>query len=514
VKFVIAGPGEKAATPDSVLLRSVSWDDWFKFETTYLVIYVDSEGQRHRIGDTKIGKFGLKPAGRGSGEKGVSRSPDPPQTFRVLPESFFSLGQDPSFYETLSDLGVPLREKILTGLRDLAYVQGLLARAQNEEVTKVSLLRDVPLLTVKQQFNRLALGGARLTEYNLKFTLNYVTGKPSVRFEVKPHSVPPTNIHVVVGRNGVGKSTFLNKLGKHYVKKLESGSDSSSDVISNLVSVSFSAFDSFEPFPVPQDRTKGVSYHYVGLKLVGASKDDADRIKGPRAIASEMTKSARNCLRGAKRDRLIRALRLLESDPVFEASGVSDIVAEEISSAEEEEAILEKLGRTFRRLSSGHKIVLLTTTKLVETVSEKSLVLLDEPEAHLHPPLLSAFIRALSDLLVNRNGIAVIATHSPVVLQEVPRDCVWKINRSGDVTSVRRPAIETFGENVGTLTSELFGLEVTATGFHGILLEAARKHAHEGYEEALASVGGQVGAEGRSVLRAMVDILGRQNVGR
>ncbi len=58
----------------------------------------------------------------------------------------------------------------------------------------------------------------------------------------------------------------------------------------------------------------------------------------------------------------------------------------------------------FDRLSSGHAIVLLTITRLVELVEERSLVLIDEPEGgHLHPPLLSAFVRALSDLLVQRN---------------------------------------------------------------------------------------------------------------
>lgn len=112
----------------------------------------------------------------------------------------------------------------------------------------------------------------------------------------------------------------------------------------------------------------------------------------------------------------------------------------------------------FGRLSSGHKIVLLTITRLVETVEERSLVLIDEPETHLHPPLLSAFVRSLSGLLINRNGVAIIATHSPVVLQEVPRSCVWKVRRSGRVTEVERPEIETFGENVGILTREVFGL--------------------------------------------------------
>ncbi|WP_444822831.1 AAA family ATPase, partial [Vibrio parahaemolyticus] len=55
------------------------------------------------------------------------------------------------------------------------------------------------------------------------------------------------------------------------------------------------------------------------------------------------------------------------------------------------------------RMSSGHAIVLFTITRLVDTVGEKSLVLLDEPEGHLHPPLLSAFLRTLSDLLYIKN---------------------------------------------------------------------------------------------------------------
>jgi len=93
----------------------------------------------------------------------------------------------------------------------------------------------------------------------------------------------------------------------------------------------------------------------------------------------------------------------------------------------------------FNRMSSGHAIVLLTITKLVETVEEKTLLLIDEPESHLHPPLLSAFTRALSDLLVNRNGVAIIATHSPVVLQEVPKSCVSILRRTGRITTIEQP---------------------------------------------------------------------------
>ncbi|MDW4572612.1 AAA family ATPase [Microbacterium sp. M3] len=510
MRFVATGwHGGAELTPRTVYLQHVDWDDWFKFATTYSVLYVDRHGERHSIGTTKIGKFGLKPAGRGGGIAGEMRFPGPPDSFTELPATHFSLAQDPSFYETLSQLGSDVRDSVLSGLRDLAYSPSVLERAQHEEVTRVSLLRNVPLLTVQEQYARLAQGGARLTPYNLRYTLSYLKSKPTIGFSVTPNSFPPSNIHVVIGRNGVGKSTFLNNLASFHVKRGAGDPERSlaeDAVVANLVSVSFSAFDAFEPLTSSQDRTKGLTYHYVGLKI----KDDAERIKGPKAIASEMTKSARACLQDTLRGRWVRALRLLESDPIFASVGIADAVEDRPTDAE----FLEELPSLFKRLSSGHKIVLLTVTRLVETVAEKSLVLLDEPEAHLHPPLLSAFVRALSDLLIDRNGLAIIATHSPVVLQEVPRDCVWKFNRVGDLTSVERPLIETFGENVGTLTNEVFALEVTSTGYHQILLEVATEYAGQGYESALAKLDGKLGSEGKAILRAMIDALrARDHVG-
>ena len=141
----------------------------------------------------------------------------------------------------------------------------------------------------------------------------------------------------------------------------------------------------------------------------------------------------------------------------------------------EEEWNDKKVLKLFERLSSGHAIVLLTLTKLVETIEEKTLVLLDEPEGHLHPPLLSAFIRALSDLLIDKNAVAIIATHSPVIVQEVPKNCVWKLSRFGLNAKAERFEIEIFGENIGTLTREIFGLEVAESGFHRLLKKEVDK---------------------------------------
>ena len=133
-------------------------------------------------------------------------------------------------------------------------------------------------------------------------------------------------------------------------------------------------------------------------------------------------------------------------------------------------------------------------------VDENTLVILDEPENYLHPPLLSSFIRALSNLLDNRNGVAIVATHSPVVLQEVPKNCVWQLSRAGSNVKLERPRIETFGENLGELTSEIFGYEVRSSGFHKMLKDVSEQK--ESYEDAAEVFNYELGKEARSILRS------------
>jgi predicted ATPase len=320
---------------------------------------------------------------------------------------------------------------------------------------------------------------------------------------VRPESQPPTNIHVIIGRNGVGKTRLL-QLMAHALVSGESSSDrgefrsddeNEDGHFANLVSVSFSAFDDFEPLPMRRNKAKGLQYAYVGLKWQRDTDGKQRPPKSPEQLSKEFVASVRICRLGARSSRWLRALEMLKADPIFNDANIS-AMTDNPDNAGTDAAL-----NAFRQLSSGHKIVLLTITRLVEVVEERTLVLLDEPEAHLHPPLLSALVRSLSDLMSNRNAVAIIATHSPVVLQEAPRSCVWKIRRSANTMAADRPDIETFGENVGVLTREVFGLEVTQSGFHRLLTEAV---AEDGlYDVVIERFGNQLGDEARAIVRAL-----------
>ncbi|MBI5611767.1 MAG: AAA family ATPase [Gammaproteobacteria bacterium] len=478
------------------------WDDWFTFSTLYVLIVFDQAGVRHDVGGVKIGQFQMQEG---------QRRPDLPSQFDELDERFFSLGQDDSYYEGLNNLGDELRNEVLVGLRDVAVDPQLFDRVLDEQVTKTSLLRSVTPTSVRGQFRRIAQGGARLSRYKFSYEApkEKDNGQPSVTlsFEVVPESNPPTNIQVLIGRNGVGKTYLLNHMTRALVDSEPSPNDAgvfrSMDgdpepgLFANLVSVTFSAFDPFEPLPEQKDRTAGIKYSYVGLKHTGDTTAVIGTPKTPADLTEEFGKSVRSCLQGPKGNRWRKALEVLEADPTFKEAEVVALAGD--SGEGEYEASAAAI---FGKLSSGHKIVLLTITRLVETVEERTLVLLDEPEAHLHPPLLSAFVRALSDLLVNRNGVAIIATHSPVVLQEVPKSCVWKLRRTGREVSAERPEIETFGENVGILTREVFGLEVTHSGFHKMLEDAIAREPD--FESVVGQFGGELGAEARAITRALL----------
>lgn len=495
-----------------VFLLTDNWDDWFKYSTMYILFYYDGEGKSHRIGEVKIGQFGM--------EKDQRRAAVP-NTFDTLNEQFYSLGQDDSYYEKLNDLGEDLRQKILTGLHDVAQDAELFERALDEDVTGVSLLRSVSRQSVRGQFRRLAAGGARLTSYSFSYKAPKFRGatseSPLFTFNVVPESNPPTNIHVVIGRNGVGKTHHLTLMTRALVEddapSKEVGEfinddadvdtlDNEEGVFEHIVSVTFSAFDPFDPLPVRQNKSEGVRYQYIGLKRRTARPDGQPRApKTPASLGVEFGASVKLiCAQNAKLERWRKALKVLEADPIFKEANFAGL-AEEVDDFDED-AIKEVSSKTFAKLSSGHKIVLLTITRLVETVEERTLVLLDEPEAHLHPPLLSAFVRALSDLLTDRNGVAIIATHSPVVLQEVPKKCVWKIRRAGREVVIERPEIQTFGENVGILTREIFGLEVTDSGFHQLLAQSVA--ATNDYDDVLEGFGNQLGLEARAIVRGLL----------
>lgn len=501
INFRVVERGDQISKDDHVtcyLRREGTWNDWFKYVTVFELIYIDEDGEQQSAGSVKIGETGMDTTRQRADEEGLSKTRMPAE-FQALPATHFSLGQSENYYETIACLGEDVRECILTALRDIAYDPNLIDMYKDLDVYQDSITRDIGESVITGRYSRLARGMAALSQYSFSFIHNGDDSYSAYKmdFSVIPESMPPSNLHAIIGRNGVGKTHCLRSMVLCLLRPVAANSrfrnqgDDQRFPFRRVVSVSFSAFDPFAFNQDNQEKLTGIQHEYIGLKGISVNgTPDAHDISDD-SIFESFVDAAIRCKKGVRRARWQKALCSLDSDPIFSKSSVVDIAFSEDHPAQSREL--------FNRLSSGHKIILLTITRLVAATEEGTLILLDEPEAHLHPPLLSAFIRCLSELLINRNGVAIIATHSPVVLQEIPSSCSFIMSRNGGSVYVDRPELETFGESVGILTAEVFGLEVVQSGFNSLIRKVASENS--GYDEALRVLGGRLGSVGRSMLR-------------
>lgn len=506
MEFQLLDRGEKipSGAKNKVYLSIDYWND-YSFVTMFYMDFVDASGNIKNIGNIKIGFKGQTEA---IATYKKIQDDFKGKAFISLGNNYFSIGADEKYYKNLNLLENKIKTEILLSTKDLAYQPKNISNIRYETVFIASLLRGVSLTSITKQFPRILKGQPELTNFEFSFIIPESRENSEIRldFLVEPFSKPSTNIHAIIGRNGVGKTTILNSMVQAIMSKSNKDyrfysyySDFykrpiDNDYFSSLVSVSFSVFDTFEPPKEQSNRALGTCYFYIGLKKSENEIRTTNDIYDDFSDALDLCFSEEN-----KKNRWIKAIRNLEADENFANMQLIEKLASNLTQDE----LKKTAHKLIKRMSSGHAVILLVMTKLVATVEEKTLILLDEPESHLHPPLLSAFIRALSNLLYDRNGVAIVATHSPVVLQEIPKSCVSKIQRVGLVTNIKRPDIETFGENVGVLTREVFGLEVIKSGFHKLLTQSVLEG--KTYEKILEEYNNQLGMEAKVLLKLMIN---------
>jgi ABC-type transport system involved in cytochrome c biogenesis ATPase subunit len=414
LNIIVSDSGMEAG-PNTFVLTHSTWNDWWEFETQYFVEYFPRNGKSIHLGVIKIGW-----AGRNEG-----KIPNIPSEFISLSETFYSLGQDESFYTNVMNLRNATGMAFLRAVNDVALRTDLFAKHKDTKVMTKSLMRFVSEASVVGQYRRIVSGGKKLAKFNARYierATETQAEEVSLPFLVSPDAVPPSNIHVLIGRNGSGKTRLLRRMAQSliddepwadHVFEIEGGSSTRS-AFSGVGFVSFSAFDRHTPL---RPNVPGFNVFEVGLKKKVKVRDrdgklkTAIAIKNYRDIELDMGNALNVCLSRSV-DRWERAVETLESDPQFRQLDVTRLL-----DGLSQDGLSEEAGRIFGQMSSGHQVVLLTITQLVARLEERTLVLMDEPEGHLHPPLLASLIRAMSTVLGEVNAFAIVATHSPVILQ-------------------------------------------------------------------------------------------------
>ncbi|RAO23339.1 Protein ea59 [Micromonospora noduli] len=474
------------------------WDKWddYGFKTTYTLLIALDQNRLAEIGAVKI----LKDS-QASGATPLSDSP-----FSHLDESYCSLGQSLSYYQSLKQLGDRYYPAILAGLKDIVYDPSIAQPFLAHRGFKDSLERfGSSVLAISDAAPLFREASVRLTGESVSMRFQTSVGGNQFQVPLVFNDVPeiPGRLNALIGYNGSGKTRLLANLAQVAHAGLTTRGDSTfvdkngafveghDFRFSSVIAVSYSAFDTFDvPGGHEEEREQlgrrgeVFGYVYAGLRsFADADADDAelsdtaseepDRLKSIQEITADFEAALAATRHPSRGEPLKEVLAKVLSEASFLRLGVDLNSIHDVNFVQD----------VFARLSTGHKIVLNIAVQLVAHLGFRSLVLIDEPESHLHPPLLAALLRGINTALDIYDSYAVIATHSPVVLQEVPRRYVTILRRFDSVTIVEQPTDETFGENVGFLTKNVFNLNTSATDHHAVLRELARSHSLPEIEE-------------------------------
>jgi len=440
-----------------VLLVTDNWND-YGFETTFEAIYYDAYRHETNIGIIKILHIDTNTT------RGVI-----PHCFTRLDECYCSLGIDISYYKNLCNLGHATSKQILAGLNDTATNRIIRERFTNHKGFKESLLRNSESEKALNEAGEYFGQQKRNNVFNFTFStlLSNASTQHIINFDFLKDKFLPYRINVLIGKNGTGKTQVLSKLANAlsgYGHKEQGFFTPTRPLFSKVIAISYSAFDKFEkPHQEPTDDSlvaqlngEKTSFSFVYCGIQGPNG-----VYKPDEIVENFTQSFIKVQELGRTEKWRKVLeQIIEPEHAY---------------------ILEHIqqGRFDIDMSSGQSVIMSTITEVIAHITNESILLFDEPELHLHPNAMSNLIRMFYVLLEEFNSYAIVSTHSPIIIQETPSKFVTVLERFNDTPFVRKLGLECFGENIGSITNETFGVKNIESNYKGWLEKMARDMSYD-----------------------------------
>lgn len=447
------------------VLTTDNWDD-YGHQVQFHLSYVDTNGN-----DTHLGAVKILQRTSADGEPielaKITRLQD---AFSELGEDFVSLGQEDDYYKGLNTLFGPKSGDVLDALRDIAWRPAFASDFEPTTAFRNAMMRENGAYRAR----RFGAAWAAGEPVHAKLAFKYIGSIDGADADVDAHFAfnrndpVPGRIVGIIGRNAVGKTRFLASLGADLAQISRTSAEKLAErekrfpdgrpLFTRIIAISYSAFDRFKR-PPPDSSS---SYVYCGIRndkgglsrasLVETYRRNQKRIR-ERGVQTDWTKHMQTVL-GDLSEHLTASLKA------------------EINRAVTEDEALSLL-------SSGQSILAHFVTALLAWIQPNSLVLFDEPETHLHPNAVASLFLVLSEILEEFDSYAVVATHSPVVIQEIPAKRVLMFEREQNVTVAHSLPLESFGESVTELTKHVFETIEVESVYRRTLKELAQEESAE-----------------------------------
>ncbi|USL31385.1 AAA family ATPase [Priestia megaterium] len=459
-----------------IVLAADEWDD-YSYRTSFSMGYFPSKNERIPIGEVKI----LKDRYDGHFEEHTPYYGTKfylNDMFTELSDDFCSLGQSLGYYRKLHELGEDISKEILNALNDVAVNENIKKKFRHHRGFGSSLTRystaEKAMHEAKQIFGEEIV---KIYKFIFESKLPLATKEHKINFDFREDISLPFRINVLIGKNGTGKTQILariaNALSGHEVEEQGTFEPSRRPSFGQVIAVSYSVFDEFDR---PEEGETTYSYKYCGLR------DSEGNIYSKNELYKKFTHSF-NKIKGTEREQFWNE------------------VLEEIIEPEHR-SILKELssGSGHANMSSGQNVIITTLTEVIARIDNDSILLIDEPETHLHPNAISNFYRMLYKLLEKFESFAIISTHSPLIIQETPSRYINVFERIENTPIVRKLGIESFGENLSVITDKVFGVTDEESNYKYWLRELST---HKDFDSILDEFDGQLSLNAMAYLSTL-----------
>lgn len=475
------------------LVFNDGWNDYDIFSWFSLWYFFDSENDPIHLGEVKI-----IDRDNNNAFDTITRNFE-----YALPDNFCSLGMDINYYKKLCKLNQMTRSKLLLCLRDIGVCSRIYEEFAEDSKLELSLLRDMA--------SRQALSHAKfiLSErppeeaYSFTFNLSEIKELESniiwnvnLPFEAYDWS----RLIGIIGNNGVGKTFLLRNLVRALYYREVDKFQGKLPLFDNVFVISSSKYDKYKS--EDEDIKCNETFHITSLdnttlnELIEDLQGISNRKKTihSKAYVEVFHDFLKNCI-GEQTDCLFSyrdeelANGTLYHQPYIDAS---------------------RLSEAYDLLSSGQRHILHMMTSLFSHIHMSSLVVIDEPEVHLHPKALIEFMDALQKTMVLFDSFAIIATHSPLIVREIITSNVYRmIRRDSDTPSIAKVPFNTFGEDISLLYARIFHYDEDDSIFTRIMSQRAPKY--RSADKLINFVENNMGEIGLNARMRIIDIFNRSH---
>ena len=409
-------------------LKSILWDD-YGHKTSFDLQYIDQEGSSSSVGRVKICK------------KNENKTLDfIPKSFTSLDLDYCSLGQDTSYYSNIKKVLGDDAKAFLYAMKDAAVFSSISDDFINDSGFRHSLLRDNSADTALN-IGRYVLAGfdpddrvnftykTRLAyapnfDFNIKFDFGKINQEDNFN-----------RVIAIIGENGVGKTSLLSNLAKSIAKQQKDCFQPHYPIFTKVVAASYSVFDRFYDIDA-----RAFNFEYCGMHNNAGGLMTLEQLKARHKRNTE-TINALN--RGKNLKKFLGNILpnemledLFENGSIFKYNVYKDY---------------------YGKMSSGQTMLTNLIIDITANVRSNCLIMIDEPEVHLHPNAITQIINVVNLVCERFSSCCIMATHSPLVIQSLLSRNVLIMERDIDgMPIVRQMRIESLGENLTTINEEIF----------------------------------------------------------